>query len=165
MPATRRASKLALAMALCVLALAATASAATGSRDAASSSSSSADHPPVLEPGSGGDGAEDEKVRRITFGETVKLDHLGPIIVHEDCSMRRIANWESLTEREKKGTQRRVAERNRGRLEKCRELEAQGKLKKPLDEAGDVRDVEDVPDCAVDENSPRCEHRVDHDEL
>jgi hypothetical protein len=65
---------------------------------------------PVLEPGN--EGADDasgggEKVRRIKFGETVKLDDIGPIIVNEDCSMRRIANWEALTQREKDGAQRR----------------------------------------------------------
>ena len=51
---------------------------------------------PVLEPGT-----QEEKVRQIRFGETVKLDDIGPIIVNADCSMRRISNYDALTQREK----------------------------------------------------------------
>ena len=56
------------------------------------------------------------------------LDELGPIIVNEDCTMRRIANWETLSPRERRGVQKRVVRRNEERLERCRALEAEGKL-------------------------------------
>uniref|UniRef100_A0A7S0SJQ8 Peptidylprolyl isomerase n=1 Tax=Mantoniella antarctica TaxID=81844 RepID=A0A7S0SJQ8_9CHLO len=78
---------------------------------------------PVLEPGT-----QEEKVRQIRFGETVKLDDIGPIIVNADCSMRRISNYDALTQREKTGAQQRIAARNAGRLRHCRELEDRGEL-------------------------------------
>ena len=60
-------------------------------------------------------------VRQIRFGEKVALDDLGPIIVNEDCTMRRIENWREMTERERRGTQKRIAERNALRLGNCRD--------------------------------------------
>lgn len=79
---------------------------------------------PVLEP-SGADGADDSgPTRQLRFGEKVALDDLGPIIVNEDCTMRRITNWETMSARERRGVSKRVVERNRERLERCRELEA-----------------------------------------
>ena len=95
---------------------------------------------PVLEPGNGGAADDDseggdggEKVRQLKFGETIKLDDIGPIIVNEDCTMRRIANWHSLTQREKNGAQRRIAARNKSRRDHCRKLEDRGELRRPLD--------------------------------
>ena len=77
----------------------------------------------AVRPGDAGAG-----VRRIRFGDKVALDELGPIIVNEDCTMRRIANWETLSPRERRGVQKRVVRRNGERLERCRVLEAEGKL-------------------------------------
>ena len=77
---------------------------------------------PVLqcEDGDGVSGDPDDSgTRKISFGETVALEELGPIIVNEDCTMRRITNLEGMTERERRGVQRRVAERNKERLERC----------------------------------------------
>ena len=76
---------------------------------------------PVLEP-SGADGTDDSgPTRQLRFGEKVALDDLGPIIVNEDCTMRRIENWREMTERERRGTQKRIAERNALRLGNCRD--------------------------------------------
>ena len=78
---------------------------------------------PVLEPsGAGADGADDSgPTRQLRFGEKVALDDIGPIIVNEDCTMRRIENWREMTERERRGTQKRIAERNALRLGNCRD--------------------------------------------
>ena len=60
-------------------------------------------------------------IRQIKFGETVKLDELGPVIVQSDCTLRRIDNWHKLTEGEREATMRRIGGRNQVRLNKCRE--------------------------------------------
>lgn len=124
---------------------------------------------PVLEPGNEGaaDDTSDggERVRQIKFGETVKLDDIGPIIVNEDCSMRRIANWDTLTERERNGVQRRIAARNRGRLEHCRKLEDQGKLRRPLDVHDDFAPSARNPHLHIEEVSVASILVDDHDEL
>ena len=55
-------------------------------------------------------------IRQIKFGETVKLEELGPVIVQSDCTLRRIENWHKLTEGEREATMRRIGGRNRVRL-------------------------------------------------
>ena len=60
-------------------------------------------------------------IRQIKFGETVKLEELGPVIVQSDCTVRRIDNWHKLTEGEREATMRRIGGRNQVRLNKCRE--------------------------------------------
>ena len=88
---------------------------------------------PVLEgSGDGGDGFAESAsgTRQIVFGEKVALDELGPIIVNEDCTMRRITNWETMSARERRGISKRVVERNQERLERCRELEAKEELRR-----------------------------------
>eukprot|EP00913_Durusdinium_trenchii_P000697 g649.t1 len=52
----------------------------------------------------------------LVLGETVKMDHLGPVIVNADGSLRRIANWQEMTEVERRATLRRIARRNQQRL-------------------------------------------------
>ena len=54
-------------------------------------------------------------------GNPVGLDDLGPIIINEDGTMRRIANWALLTPKEKAATSRRISTRNKKRLEKLQE--------------------------------------------
>ncbi|KAF3004942.1 hypothetical protein E8E13_007463 [Curvularia kusanoi] len=49
-------------------------------------------------------------------GEGVALDHLGPLIVNKDGSLSRIANWETMSDREKKNTLRVLKKRNQLRL-------------------------------------------------
>ena len=56
--------------------------------------------------------------------------------------MRRITNWDALTPGECAGTQRRVAERNQGRLAECRRLKAAGQLRQPAAEAAAEAAVE-----------------------
>ena len=60
-------------------------------------------------------------IRQIKFGETVKLEELGPVIVQSDCTLRRIDNWHKLTEGEREATMRRIGGRNQVSLNKCRE--------------------------------------------
>ncbi|KAI7836715.1 hypothetical protein COHA_009491 [Chlorella ohadii] len=54
--------------------------------------------------------------REIKLGEKLALDELGPLIVAADGSLRRIANWASLTEAERATALRRLGQRNRQRL-------------------------------------------------
>ena len=56
------------------------------------------------------------------------LDELGPLVVHADCTLRRITNWGVKTHAERQTTQVRVAARNAVRLAACREAEARGEL-------------------------------------
>ncbi|KJK67062.1 hypothetical protein P875_00127577 [Aspergillus parasiticus SU-1] len=50
-------------------------------------------------------------------GSTVKLDHLGPLVVNQDGTLSRIANWAQMTEIEKKNTLRVLGKRNKQRME------------------------------------------------
>ncbi|KAJ9192156.1 hypothetical protein DTO021D3_5543 [Paecilomyces variotii] len=45
-------------------------------------------------------------------GSSVKLDHLGPLVVNRDGTLSRIANWDKMTEIEKKNTVRILGKRN-----------------------------------------------------
>ena len=79
-------------------------------------------------------------VRKLRFGEKVALDELGPVLVNSDCTLRRISNWDSKLPHEKQATQARVAQRNAVRLERCRQLEAEGLLPEEGGEVVDDRD-------------------------
>jgi hypothetical protein len=50
-------------------------------------------------------------------GSTVKLDHLGPLVVNKDGTLSRIANWEQMAEIEKQNTLRILGKRNMLRRE------------------------------------------------
>lgn len=50
-------------------------------------------------------------------GQSVKLDHLGPMVVNTDGTMSRISNWEQMTEMEKQTTLRVLGKRNKQRLD------------------------------------------------
>lgn len=43
---------------------------------------------------------------------TLKIDHLGPIIINTDGTMSRIANWNEMTEKERYITVKRITARN-----------------------------------------------------
>ena len=58
-------------------------------------------------------------------GTTVKLDHLGPMVVSEDGTLSRISNWEGMTEMEKKNTIRIIGKRNQARLAALRAKEGE----------------------------------------
>mmetsp|Transcript_17029 Transcript_17029/g.20791 ORF Transcript_17029/g.20791 Transcript_17029/m.20791 type:complete len:157 (-) Transcript_17029:345-815(-) len=67
---------------------------------------------------------KDGDVLTLKFGETLKLDHLGPIILNTDGTTRRIANWDTLTEGEREVSWRRIKKRNE---ERRKVLEEQAK--------------------------------------
>jgi hypothetical protein len=50
-------------------------------------------------------------------GETVKLDHLGPLVVNKDGTLSRISNWTEMTHIEQKNTLRVLGKRNQSRRE------------------------------------------------
>ncbi|KAI1412302.1 hypothetical protein F5Y13DRAFT_45843 [Hypoxylon sp. FL1857] len=50
-------------------------------------------------------------------GEGVKLDKLGPLVVNEDGTMSRIANWAEMAEIERQNTLRILGKRNQLRLD------------------------------------------------
>ncbi|GAD95498.1 conserved hypothetical protein [Paecilomyces variotii No. 5] len=50
-------------------------------------------------------------------GGSVKLDHLGPLVVNQDGSLSRISNWDKMTEIEKKNTLRVLGKRNQLRMD------------------------------------------------
>ena len=64
---------------------------------------------PPSDPNKNGD------IKTLKMGESLKLDHLGPIILNTDGTTRRIDNWDTLTEREKEVTWRRIRKRNEER--------------------------------------------------
>lgn len=54
-------------------------------------------------------------------GEGLKLDHLGPLVVHQDGTMSRIGNWGEMSELERENTLRIIGKRNQMRLKKLRQ--------------------------------------------
>lgn len=78
-------------------------------------------------------------------GNPVGLDDLGPIIINEDGTMRRIANWALLTPKEKAATSRRISTRNKKRLEKLQEKYPDSTSLNADDNDGD-RDVMLLPE-------------------
>lgn len=49
-------------------------------------------------------------------GGSIKLDHLGPLVVNQDGTLSRIANWEHMTEIERRNTLRVLGKRNQLRM-------------------------------------------------
>jgi predicted Fe-S protein YdhL (DUF1289 family) len=76
---------------------------------------------------------------KLQFGQAMKLDILGPIIINTDGTTRRIDNWDKLTEKEKEVTWRRIRKRNAERREL---LEAKYKEMSVHDQ-GQVQKVEE----------------------
>ena len=74
----------------------------------------------TLEPSPSGDDASVPKLD-INSGESIAMDAMGPVVVNDDGSLSRIANWPMLTDREKEVTQRRIAKRNNERLDRLRQ--------------------------------------------
>jgi len=52
-----------------------------------------------------------------TGGNTVKLDHMGPLVVNKDGTLSRITNWAQMSEIEKGNTLRVLGRRNKARRE------------------------------------------------
>jgi hypothetical protein len=54
----------------------------------------------------------------ISSGDvSIKLDHLGPMVVNVDGTMSRISNWDKMADIEKENTLRIISKRNRERLD------------------------------------------------
>lgn len=53
-------------------------------------------------------------------GQSVKLGHLGPMVVNRDGTLSRIANWEHMSEFERQNTLRILGKRNQLRMETLR---------------------------------------------
>ncbi|KAI1123507.1 hypothetical protein F5Y10DRAFT_269999 [Nemania abortiva] len=53
-------------------------------------------------------------------GAALRLDHLGPLVVNEDGTLSRIANWEKMADIERENTLRILGKRNQMRLAKLR---------------------------------------------
>lgn len=73
------------------------------------------DAPPALAAPSANDA--DATKLDVQTGARVALDGLGPIVVGVDGTMSRISNWTALSERERETALRRLAKRNKERLE------------------------------------------------
>lgn len=61
-------------------------------------------------------------------GTTIKLDHLGPMVVNVDGSLSRIANWEGMTDMEKNNTLRIIGKRNQERLQALKAKEGENRI-------------------------------------
>jgi hypothetical protein len=66
-----------------------------------------------------------DATQKLEVGTTVKLDHLGPMVVNQDGTLSRISNWETMGEMEKKNTVRIIGKRNKQRLEALRLKDAE----------------------------------------
>lgn len=69
---------------------------------------------------------EATKLDMSSGSDTVKLDHLGPLVVNKDGSLSRISNWDQMTEQEKKSTLKILGKRNKSRTDALKEKEEQG---------------------------------------
>ncbi|KAL2068936.1 hypothetical protein VTL71DRAFT_15274 [Oculimacula yallundae] len=73
----------------------------------------------------------------MSSGSTsVKLDHLGPMVVNVDGTLSRISNWEHMAEVERENTRRVIGRRNASRLEVLRRKEAEEDGQKAEGEEG-----------------------------
>ncbi|KAI0865281.1 hypothetical protein F4860DRAFT_460835 [Xylaria cubensis] len=59
-------------------------------------------------------------------GAALRLDHLGPLVVNEDGTLSRIANWEKMADIERENTLRILGKRNQVRLAKLRAAKESG---------------------------------------
>lgn len=75
--------------------------------------------PPPRQPGEAGN------VLDVSTGNTISLDVLGPVVVNEDGTLARIANWHAMTDEERRTTQRVLSARNNARLARLRAAKAE----------------------------------------
>ncbi|EGO57110.1 hypothetical protein NEUTE1DRAFT_66131 [Neurospora tetrasperma FGSC 2508] len=69
----------------------------------------------------------DQQPKVVTVnGQAVALDNLGPMVVHKDGTISRIANWPEMTEIERENTLRILGKRNQLRLTNLREGRVNG---------------------------------------
>jgi hypothetical protein len=74
---------------------------------------------PLPEPSS----SSTTKIDMSAGGTTVKLDHLGPLVVNKDGTLSRIANWEQMADIERQNTLRILGKRNMLRREALQKAE------------------------------------------
>jgi hypothetical protein len=65
------------------------------------------------------------ETRQLPLGGTVKMDYLGPMIINTDGTVRRIANWQTMTPAEQANTVRLITARNKRRLEALKQQAAE----------------------------------------
>ncbi|CAG9460033.1 unnamed protein product [Pedinophyceae sp. YPF-701] len=70
----------------------------------------------------------EEGATKLPLGSVVPLDSLGPVIVTTKGGVRRISNWAELSPQEKATALRRIAVRNRERIQALQEKAAAGNL-------------------------------------
>jgi len=74
----------------------------------------------------------DSDLPSIRLGESISFEEWGPIILNSDGTTRRISNWETLTDKEKEVSWRRISKRNEERRSVL--LEQQKKEEEKQDE-------------------------------
>ncbi|KAK8038886.1 hypothetical protein PG993_007297 [Apiospora rasikravindrae] len=94
----------------------------TTSSTTTSDQSTPSNHQPLPLPEPPAAGEDGTAARQLEVGgEGFKLDHLGPLVVHQDGTMSRIGNWAEMSELERENTLRIIGKRNQLRLKKLRE--------------------------------------------
>lgn len=64
---------------------------------------------------------DNEDIPVIRLGETIRLEEMGPIILNSDGTTRRISNWDTMTEKEREVTWKRISKRNEERRQRLLE--------------------------------------------
>lgn len=84
----------------------------------------------------------------IRLGETIRFEEMGPIILNTDGTTRRIENWDSLTEKEKEVTWRRISKRNEERrqilLQQQEEIMRQQEQQQKQEGPAETNDASDL---------------------
>ncbi|KAF2850466.1 hypothetical protein T440DRAFT_468449 [Plenodomus tracheiphilus IPT5] len=81
---------------------------------------------PLPSPSTTDPDSDTTKLDMSTGANTVKLDHMGPLVVNKDGTLSRIANWDTMAEIERQNTLRILGKRNmlrREGLERARQAE------------------------------------------
>ncbi|KAK1849690.1 von willebrand factor [Colletotrichum chrysophilum] len=68
---------------------------------------------------------------QVGGGASTKLDHLGPLVVHQDGTMSRIKNWGEMTKIERESTMRIIGRRNQTRLASLRDCVDSDRKERP----------------------------------
>jgi hypothetical protein len=123
---------LSLSLLVCVLLMS---SSSSDTKAEALAASSGADEIPRLPPPN----PEDSKnLPTIRLGETIRLEEMGPMILNTDGSVRRIDNWDSLSEHEKEVSWRRISKRNEERRQKLLQKQQDEENKAENDEGKEL---------------------------
>ena len=81
---------------------------------------------------------EDPSEKTMKLGEKLSMEHLGPIIINTDGSLRRIDNWDKLSKEEQDRSFRLIAARNKKRIEILKQKEQQEQV-----EQGQIVELKD----------------------